>query len=95
MGIRGRRSVHHRVCGEAAEETGLEDLVAWPSAEILHVVAVPVPAGKGEPAHEHADVRYVLATSLTGFGTARERRCPDAVAVGRGRARAHGGGEPA
>ena len=38
--------------------------MAWPSAEILHVVAVPVPAGKGEPAHEHADVRYVLATSL-------------------------------
>ncbi len=49
---------------EAAEETGLEDLVAWPSAEIVHVVVVPVPAGKGEPAHEHADVRYVLATSL-------------------------------
>jgi 8-oxo-dGTP pyrophosphatase MutT (NUDIX family) len=49
---------------EAAEETGLEDLVAWPRAEILHVVVVPVPAGKGEPAHEHADVRYVLATSL-------------------------------
>ena len=22
-----------------------------------------MPAGKGEPAHEHADVRYVLATS--------------------------------
>jgi 8-oxo-dGTP pyrophosphatase MutT (NUDIX family) len=49
---------------EAAEETGLEDLVAWPTAEIVHVVVVPVPAGKGEPAHEHADVRYVFATSL-------------------------------
>ena len=49
---------------EAAEETGLEDLVVWPTAEILHVVVVPVPAGKGEPAHEHADVRYVFATSL-------------------------------
>ncbi len=23
---------------------------------------MPVPAGKGEPAHEHLDVRYVLAT---------------------------------
>ena len=29
---------------------------------MLQVVVVPVPAGKGEPAHEHADVRYVLAT---------------------------------
>jgi 8-oxo-dGTP pyrophosphatase MutT (NUDIX family) len=48
---------------EAAEETGLEDLVAWPTDSILHVVVVPVPAGKGEPAHEHADVRYVLATA--------------------------------
>jgi hypothetical protein len=26
------------------------------------VAVVPVPAGRGEPAHEHADVRYVLAT---------------------------------
>ena len=25
-------------------------------------MAVPVPAGKGEPAHEHLDVRYLLAT---------------------------------
>jgi 8-oxo-dGTP pyrophosphatase MutT (NUDIX family) len=48
---------------EAAEETGLQDLVAWPTEDVLHVVVVPVPAGKGEPAHEHADVRYVLVTS--------------------------------
>lgn len=49
---------------EAVEETGLPDLVAWPGPEpaILHLVVVPVPAGKGEPAHEHADVRYLLAT---------------------------------
>lgn len=48
---------------EAAEETGLRDLKPWPTAELRHVVIVPVPAGKGEPAHEHGDLRFVLATS--------------------------------
>lgn len=47
---------------EAAEETGLSDLAPWPSADPVQVTIVPVPAGKGEPAHQHADVRYVLAT---------------------------------
>jgi 8-oxo-dGTP pyrophosphatase MutT (NUDIX family) len=49
---------------EGAEETGLDDLRPWPGLEptLVHLVAVPVPAGKGEPAHEHLDVRYVLAT---------------------------------
>ena len=47
---------------EAGEETGLADLVPWPDAQIRHVVIVPVPAGRGEPAHEHADVRFALAT---------------------------------
>ena len=51
---------------EATEETGLTDLRAWPAPDdprLLQVVVVPVPAGKGEPAHEHADLRYLLATS--------------------------------
>lgn len=51
---------------EAREETGLTDLVAWPDAEspgVLQVAVVPVPAGKGEPEHEHGDIRYALATS--------------------------------
>jgi len=48
---------------EAAEETGLPDLVAWPDGGIKHVVVCQVPAGKGEPAHEHADLRYFMATS--------------------------------
>lgn len=51
---------------EAREETGLSDLVPWPDARsprILQVAVVPVPAGKGEPEHEHADMRYALATS--------------------------------
>jgi 8-oxo-dGTP pyrophosphatase MutT (NUDIX family) len=54
---------------EGAEETGLPDLVPWPRVdrpELLQVVVVRVPAGKGEPAHEHADLRYVLATGRPG-----------------------------
>ncbi len=50
---------------EGEEETGLRDLVPWPDPtlpRLVHVVVVPVPAGKGEPAHHHADLRYVLAT---------------------------------
>ena len=60
---------------EAAEETGLSDLVAWPDAKLRHVVIVPVPAGGREPAHEHADLRFVLATQTP--RTARPER-PDA-----------------
>jgi 8-oxo-dGTP pyrophosphatase MutT (NUDIX family) len=51
---------------EAAEETGLTDLVGWPEASrprLVHVVIVHVPAGRGEPVHEHADFRYVLTTA--------------------------------
>lgn len=47
---------------EAAEETGLDDLRPWPTDDLRHVVIVPVRAGKGEPAHQHADVRFLLAT---------------------------------
>ena len=47
---------------EAREETGLPDLVPWPEAAIQHAVVCSVAPGKGEPAHEHADVRYFLAT---------------------------------
>jgi 8-oxo-dGTP pyrophosphatase MutT (NUDIX family) len=51
---------------EAREETGLTDLVAWPdprTPRIVQVAVVPVPAGRGEPGHEHGDVRYALATT--------------------------------
>ena len=50
------------VVREAEEETGLTDLVPWPDAEIKQVVIVDVPPGKGEPAHQHADVRFFMAT---------------------------------
>ncbi|WP_459755179.1 NUDIX hydrolase [Streptomyces sennicomposti] len=49
---------------EAREETGLPDLTPWPDADVRHLVIVPVPAGRHEPAHEHADLRYVLATDV-------------------------------
>ncbi len=48
---------------EAREETGLADLVPWPKPAVVHVAIVRVPANAVEPAHEHADVRFVLATS--------------------------------
>jgi 8-oxo-dGTP pyrophosphatase MutT (NUDIX family) len=59
---------------EAEEETGLADLVPWPARGgggedggaadpgPIHLAVVAVPAGNGEPAHEHADLRFVLAT---------------------------------
>ncbi len=47
---------------EGHEETGLDDLVPWPDDRVVHIAIVPVPAGTHEPAHEHADVRFVLAT---------------------------------
>jgi 8-oxo-dGTP pyrophosphatase MutT (NUDIX family) len=47
---------------EAREETGLTDLAPWPDGELRHVVIVSVPANASEPAHEHADVRFVFAT---------------------------------
>ena len=51
---------------EAVEETGLADLEPWPDAGLRHVVIVKVTpsAEKGEPAHEHADLRYFFATAV-------------------------------
>jgi hypothetical protein len=31
---------------------------------VVQVAIVPVPAGKGEPPHEHADVRFGLSTRV-------------------------------
>ena len=49
---------------EGREETGLADLAPWPDASLRHVVIVSVPEGHGEPAHEHADLRFFLATDV-------------------------------
>jgi 8-oxo-dGTP pyrophosphatase MutT (NUDIX family) len=48
---------------EGAEEAGLADLAPWPSAVLQQVVIVPVPPNDREPAHQHADVRFFLATN--------------------------------
>ncbi|WP_329459428.1 NUDIX domain-containing protein [Streptomyces sp. NBC_01497] len=54
---------------EAREETGLRDLTPWPDASLLQVAVVPVAARvagaaqRAEPAHEHADLRFVFATA--------------------------------
>jgi 8-oxo-dGTP pyrophosphatase MutT (NUDIX family) len=61
---------------EAEEETGLTDLAPWPDAEIRHVVIVSVPAGSGEPAHEHADIRYFLATQAPDAARAENEDAP-------------------
>jgi len=48
---------------EAREETGLVDLSAPArSGPPVQIVIVPVPAFGDEPAHEHADIRFVLVT---------------------------------
>ncbi len=47
---------------EAREETGLADLVPWPDPDLRQVVIVAVPAAPSERAHEHADLRFLLAT---------------------------------
>jgi 8-oxo-dGTP pyrophosphatase MutT (NUDIX family) len=51
---------------EGREETGLDDLLPWPDASIVHIAVVPVVARGNEPAHEHADLRFVLATGTPG-----------------------------
>ena len=48
---------------EAREETGLADLVPWPDARLRHAVVCYVRPSATEPEHEHADLRYLLATS--------------------------------
>jgi 8-oxo-dGTP pyrophosphatase MutT (NUDIX family) len=61
---------------EAVEETGLADLAPWPDARLRQVVIVGVPAGNGEPAHEHADLRYFLATGAPDAARPENSRAP-------------------
>jgi 8-oxo-dGTP pyrophosphatase MutT (NUDIX family) len=61
---------------EAREETGLPDLVPWPDAAIQHAVVCSVAPGKGEPAHEHADLRYFLATAAPSVARAESPDAP-------------------
>ena len=61
---------------EAAEETGLADLVPWPDARLQQLVIVDVPEGKGEPAHEHADLRFFMATGAPEAVRAENEHAP-------------------
>ncbi len=47
---------------EAREESALTDLQPWPDAELWQVAIVDVPASSKEAAHQHADLRFLLAT---------------------------------
>jgi 8-oxo-dGTP pyrophosphatase MutT (NUDIX family) len=61
---------------EGREESGLPDLAAWPDGRLRHLVVVNVPAGKGEPAHQHADLRFVLATGIPDAALAENPGAP-------------------
>jgi 8-oxo-dGTP pyrophosphatase MutT (NUDIX family) len=61
---------------EGREESGLPDLAAWPDGRLRHLVIVNVPAGKGEPAHQHADLRFVLATETPDAAVAENPGAP-------------------
>jgi 8-oxo-dGTP pyrophosphatase MutT (NUDIX family) len=57
----GERDPWLVACREAEEETGLTDLAPVVRA-IFQVTIVTVNAAGAEPAHEHADLRYLLRT---------------------------------
>ena len=61
-GDAGERDPLQVALREGVEETGLGDLRPWPDATLLHAVVVSVPAKGDSPAHQHADLRFVLAT---------------------------------
>lgn len=61
---------------EAAEETGLTDLVPWPDASLRHVAVCYVRPSATEPEHEHADLRYFLATANPGAVAPENEQSP-------------------
>lgn len=61
---------------EAREETGLADLVPWPDASLRHAAICYVRPSGAEPEHEHADLRYILATGRPGEIAPENDRSP-------------------
>jgi 8-oxo-dGTP pyrophosphatase MutT (NUDIX family) len=64
---------------EAEEETGLQDLSAFPepdAPQILQVSVVAVAGNISEPAHLHGDVRYVMSTSSPESSVAESDKTP-------------------
>jgi 8-oxo-dGTP pyrophosphatase MutT (NUDIX family) len=69
---------------EAREESGLTDLVPWPPSSppsppdeaLRHAVVCYVRPSAAEPEHEHADLRYLLATSHPDAIAAEDEHSP-------------------
>jgi 8-oxo-dGTP pyrophosphatase MutT (NUDIX family) len=61
---------------EASEETGLTDLVPWPDGSLRHAVVCYVRPSATEPEHEHADLRYFLATGDPDAITPEDEQSP-------------------
>jgi 8-oxo-dGTP pyrophosphatase MutT (NUDIX family) len=65
---------------EAREESGLTDLVPCPPSppdgELRHAVVCYVRPSAAEPEHEHADLRYLLATSHPDAIAAEDEHSP-------------------
>ena len=61
---------------EAREEAGLTDLVPWPDGSLRHAVVCRVRPSATEPEHEHADLRYLLATSNPDAITPEDEHSP-------------------
>lgn len=59
--VEGDELPHLAALREGAEESGLGDLALLPGIIDLNIHAIP--AGKGEPDHDHYDVRYVARTN--------------------------------
>jgi 8-oxo-dGTP pyrophosphatase MutT (NUDIX family) len=65
---------------EAREESGLTDLAPWPPSSpdgaLRHAVVCCVPPSAVEPEHEHADLRYLFATSHPDAIAAEDEHSP-------------------
>lgn len=63
---------------EGREETGLTDLreLTVAAKQPVQIVIVPVPANRDEPAHEHADFRYLFVTDTPGDIVAETAEAP-------------------
>jgi 8-oxo-dGTP pyrophosphatase MutT (NUDIX family) len=61
---------------EAREESGLADLVPWPDSALRHAAVCQVRPSATEPAHEHADLRFIFATAEPAAIAAENEHAP-------------------
>lgn len=69
--VEGEEAPHEAALREGVEESGLRDLALHGDA-IFDLDVHTIPAAKGEPDHDHFDVRYLARTST-----------PDAITIDR------------